>query len=201
MLGGGSEGRRRRAALIDAYRKVVPCVCAAPARYTTAPRRWRRCSWWAAGMVLSWSSRPLHFHNRRHRRPRRLPDGRRRFLALAHTPSAASTSATFACSAGRRSGWPGHALELGAGVAVLLAMACSRAHARKLAWQSALQRHLHRQRRDAAVDPAARDGRGTILAIAFVDDLVLELAPAARWPKRARRIGRMTAPRHRHRGC
>ena len=47
-----------------------------------------------------------------------------------------------------------------------------------LAWQShALQRHLHRQRRHAAVDSAAGDGASArvVLAIAFVDELVLEL--------------------------
>ena len=39
-----------------------------------------------------------------------------------------------------------------------------------------VQRHLHRQRRHAAVDPAAGDGLGTmILLIAFIDELVLEL--------------------------
>ena len=46
----------------------------------------------------------------------------------------------------------------------------------------AVQRHLDRQRRDAAVDSAARDGRGhaSCCSIAFVDELVLEMARTAR---------------------
>jgi hypothetical protein len=85
------------------------------------------------------------------------------FLALAHTLKRGEhIRVTLLLSA--LQGRARRALELWALAAAGALAALFAYYSVRLVWQPAVQRHLHRQRRHAAVDSAAGDGRGQLRA-------------------------------------
>ena len=110
-------------------------------------------------VLLSIVSRQLHFHVPGTDAYAGYLMAAAGFLALAHTLKRGEhirvTLLLSALHGGARRALEIWALAVASLLAVLLAF-----YSCRLAWQSLrLQRHLHRQRRHAAVDPAAGDGR------------------------------------------
>ena len=176
-----AQGRRRRqeGRSTPIARPAVACACAARSTAsTTPPACWRRCSWWARSRWCCSASpgASLDFHVPGTDAYAGYCMAAAGFLALAHTLKRGEhirVTLILEHVAGRAR----RALELWA-----LAVGDAARRAVRVLQRPArvpvvgLQRHLDRQRRHAAVDPAARRWRSarSILAIALVDELVLE---------------------------